>query len=323
MGMTFKEETRRELLSALPDKRCCVLAFLSALSKNCGVLEGTGRRQTLALQLDTPLAAEKITELLKTVYPAEFVLSEPSKSQASFDREGRSYKVTIPQGFARQALIDFELMSVNSEGLLNFTRGLPQQLLRKECCMTAYLKGLYLGCGSAYIPAAGEKEGRKQGYHFELQLSDEEYADGVMELLSDLRIKSRMSDRNGGKLIYVKDKDEILNILCTLGLLDSAKHLQTVIDERETANELNRAIICETANMDKTFAASSRLMLAIARLKNRDEYEKLPVALRETAEARTQYPEASMQELADILGVTKSCLHHRLKKIEQLAYLGV
>ncbi len=165
-------------------------------------------------------------------------------------------------------------------------------------------------------------EDKKQGYHFELQLYDEEFADGVMELLSDLRIKSRMSDRNGGKLIYVKDKDEIVGILCTLGLADSAKRLQTVIDERETANELNRAIICETANLDKTFAASTRLVIAIAKLKTRDEFEKLPISLRDTAEARAQYPEASMQELADMLGVTKSCLHHRLKKIETLAYGG-
>ena len=72
--------------------------------------------------------------------------------------------------------------------------------------------------------------------------------------------------------------------------------------------------------MDKTFAASTRLVIAIAKLKTRDEFEKLSLSLRDTAEARAQYPEASMQELADMLGVTKSCLHHRLKKIEALAY---
>lgn len=318
MGATFKENSKRELLAALPSGECCKAAFLSALFKVSGTLEGTGRRQTLNLRLDTYEAARKISDMLQSIYPVECPITAPDSERGGFDKEKRTYKVTIPQGFAKQALIDFELMSVNGEGLMNFTRGLPQQLLTKQCCMKAYFQGLYLGCGGAYAPVAGEE--KKQGYHFELQFYDEEFADGVMELLSDLRIKTRMSDRNGGKLIYVKDKDEIVSILCILGLGDSAKRLQTVIDERETANELNRAIICETANMDKTFAASTRLVIAIAKLKTRDEFEKLSLSLRDTAEARAQYPEASMQELADMLGVTKSCLHHRLKKIEALAY---
>lgn len=315
MGTTFKEYTKRELLLVMPQDNCCTLAFLSALSKVCGALEGTGRRQALSLRLENRNTAEKVAELFKRIYPTECTVTEEPD-----DNEKKPFKVTIAKGFAMQALMDFELMAVNDEGFVNFTRGLPQQLLRKECCMKAYLKGLYLGCGSAYVPTKIDDDEKKQGYHFELQLSDEEHADGVMELLSDLRIRTRMSDRNGGKLVYVKDKDEILNILCLLGLSDSASELRNIINDRETANELNRTAICEAANMDKTFAASSRLVVAIARLKSLDTYDKLPISLKETAEARSDNPEASMQELADILHITKSCLHHRLKKIEQLAH---
>ena len=311
---TFKEYTRRELLTVLPKDGCCVLAFLSALTKVCGALEGTGRRQVLSLQLESVETANSVAGLFKKVYPTECTVTEQSD-----ENEKRPYKVTVPHGFAMQALTDFELIGVNDEGFINFTRGLPQQLLRKECCMKAYFKGLYLGCGSTYVPTKSEDEEKKQGYHFELQLSDEEHADGVMELLSDLHIRTRMSDRNGGKLIYVKDKDEILSILCLLGLSDSASELQSIIAERETANELNRAAICEAANIDKTYAASSRLVIAIAKLMSRDSYDKLPLTLRQTAEARARYPEASMQELAETLNITKSCLHHRLRKLEQLA----
>lgn len=318
MEMTFKEYTRRELLTVLPQDSCCIFSFLSALSKVCGVLEGAGRRRMLSLRLDSEEAANKVSELFKKIYPTECAVA----MNADVD-EKKPYKVTVAHGFAMQALIDLELMRINDDGLITFTRGLPQQLLRKSCCIIAYFKGLYLGCGSAYVPTKIEDEERRQGYHFELQLSDEEHADGVMELLSDLRIRTRMSDRNGGKLLYVKDRDELVNILCTLELSDSASELRSIIDERETANELNRAAICEAANIDKTYAASSRLVIAIAKLKNLDIYDKLPLTLKETAQARTDFPEASMQELADILKVTKSCLHHRLKKIEQLAYGNV
>ena len=78
-------------------------------------------------------------------------------------------------------------------------------------------------------------------------------------------------------------------------------------------------IICETANLDKTFAAASKHLLAIGELKNRDIFDSLPTQLKQTAEARAEHPEATLNELAEILGVSKSCLNHRLRKIVELA----
>lgn len=316
MGASFKETAKRELLEVLPKQDCCIKSFLSAITKADGTLEGTGRKQTLCLSLESFEAAEKVSQLIKTLYPAELDIAECRQKIAGVDR--RVYKIVIPHGFATQALEDFELIRIDGDGLPNFTRGLPQRLLRRECCMRSYFKGLFLACGSVYAPEKSVGDSRK-GYHFELKLADEEFADSVMELLTDMRINPRVSDRAGSKLLYVKDKDEIVRILCTLELADCASHMRDIINERETANVLNRAIICETANMDKTFSASSRQVLAIARIKDRGEYEKLPKALKDTADARATYSEASMQELADILGVTKSCLHHRLMKLEEIA----
>ena len=316
MGETFKEFAKRELLGVLPDSGCCIKAFLSAVAKADGTLEGTGRKQVLCLTLDSLDGAEKTAKLLRTLYPTELCISEHLQRIAGADR--RLYKVTVPHGFAEQALKDFELIREDGDGFTNFTRGLPLQLLRKECCMRAYFQGLFLACGSVYAPDNAGSD-KRSGYHFELKFADEEFANSAVELLTDMRINPRMSDRAGSKLLYVKDKDEIVRILCILGLADSATRMQTVINERETANSLNRAIICETANMDKTFSASSRQMIAIAKLKDRGEYDKLPIALKDTADARATYSEASMQELADILGVSKSCLHHRLSKLEDMA----
>lgn len=315
MAATFKEDAKNEMLSVLPSALCCKKAFLSAIAKASGTLEGTGRRQTLCIAIDSLAAAERIAELLKTLYPTDFTVSEHVQKIAGVDRH--AYKVSIPHGYANQALEDFELIRIDEDGLPNFTRGLPQSLMRRECCRTAYFKGLFLACGSVYVPSTDGDS--KNGYHFELKIADEEFAEAVHELLTDLHINPRISDRAGSKLLYVKDKDEIVRILCALQLSDSAKHVQDVINERETANLLNRTVICETANMDKTFSAASRLVLAIARLKSSGEFDRLSPALRATADARAAKPEASMQELADILCVSKSCLHHRLSKLEEIA----
>ena len=314
MQKSFKDSAREELLGVLPKKREEIVAFLSALAKSCGSIEIAKKRYNLCFWLADYDEGLKVVELLKTLYPAEFELSlDKTKTGAE------ACSVQVPSGFSKQAIEDFGLMKINVDEYLAFVEGIPQDVVTTIATKVAYFKGLFLGCGSVYVPSTSDQSEKRDGYHFELQLDDDLFADDVMELLSDLRINTRMSERGEHKLLYVKDKDEIVKILAKLDLVDSVLKLESIIDERETANSLNRAIICETANLDKTFAAASKHLLAIGELKNRDEFDSLAPSLKETAQARAEHPEATLQELADILGVSKSCLNHRLRKIVELA----
>ncbi len=303
--MSFKDDVKNEILSALPCDLCCVKAFLSAVAKTKGSVTISRGRLNLSIAAEDSEKALAIIGLLKKLYPSEFELL--------LDKKGAT--VRVPAGFSKQALVDLELMRGDESGFSSFVEETPQDILRKECCKLAYFKGLTLAVGSVYVP-----DGGKSGYHFELQLEDELYAEDVMELLSDLRINSKLSERGEHLLVYVKDKDEILDILIKLGLNDSALKLKGIIDDRESANDFNRAIICETANYDKTVTASAKQILAVARLKSTEGmFEGLSDALKQTADARMEYPEATMQELAEILGISKSCLNHRLRKLVELS----
>ena len=128
-----------------------------------------------------------------------------------------------------------------------------------------------------------------------------------------------MSERGALRLVYLKDKEEILSVLAVLGLAESVLKLKSIIDERETANSINRVTICEAANLDKTYAAASRRLMEIGAIEESVGLESLTPALRDTANARMEYPQASLSELAEILGVSKSCLNHRLRKLAQIA----
>ena len=312
--MSFKDNARKELLGVLPKNRDEIIAFLSALCKTCGSIEIAKKRYNLCFWLDDYDEGLKIVELFKTLYPAEFELSlDKTKTGAE------ACTVQVPSGFSKQALQDFGLMQINVDEYIGFVEGIPQDIVATTACKVAYFKGLFLGCGSVYVPSTSAQEEKRDGYHFELQLDDDLFADDVMELLSDLRINTRMSDRGEHKLVYVKDKDEIVKVLATLDLADCVLKLQSIIDEREMTNSLNRVIICETANLDKTFTAASKHLLAIGELKNKDIFDTLPIQLKETADARAQHPEASLNELAEILGVSKSCLNHRLRKLVELS----
>ena len=317
MQKSFKDSAREELLGVLPKKREEIVAFLSALAKSCGSIEIAKKRYNLCFWLADYDEGLNVVELLKTLYPAEFELSlDKTKTGAE------ACSVQVPSGFSKQAIEDFGLMKINVDEYLAFVEGIPQDVVTTIATKVAYFKGLFLGCGSVYVPSTSDQSEKRDGYHFELQLDDDLFADDVMELLSDLRINTRMSDRGEHKLVYVKDKDEIVKALATLDLADCVLKLRSIIDERETANSLNRVIICETANLDKTFTAASKHLLAIGELRNKDMFDSLPAQLKETADARADHPEASLSELAEILGVSKSCLNHRLRKIVEMAGLN-
>lgn len=304
--MSFKEDVRLEILSVLPEEICCTRAFLSAVARTRGSIELSRGRMNLSISLEDAERALKVVELFKRLYPADMEVIPVKKAGVT---------VRVPIGFSKQALVDLELMSGDESGFSGFIEGVPQDILTKECCKLAYFKGLMMTSSNVYVP-----EGGKSGYHFELQLEDALYAEDVMELLSDLRINTRTSERGEHTLLYVKDKDEILDILIKLGLSNSALTLKGIIDDRESANDFNRSIICETANYDKTVTASAKQILAIARLKSKEgAFEALSDDLKQTADARLQYPDATLQQLADTLGVSKSCLNHRLRRLVALA----
>ena len=90
---------------------------------------------------------------------------------------------------------------------------------------------------------------------------------------------------------------------------------------KETRNNINRLVNCETANLNKIIDASIKQVNAIKKLKKEKKFENLPENLKELANLRVQNPEASYQELGGMLKepIGKSGVSHRLEKIIKIA----
>ncbi len=71
--------------------------------------------------------------------------------------------------------------------------------------------------------------------------------------------------------------------------------------------------------MLKTVVAAEEQLHAVKRLREAGAFEALPEKLREVAEAREENPEMSLSELAAFMGLTKSGLSHRMKKLADKA----
>ena len=114
------------------------------------------------------------------------------------------------------------------------------------------------------------------------------------------------------------DGESVLNFFEAMGAPHAAEKLQRVMESREVSNILNRRNNCMIANMDKSFDASIRQIEAIRKLRESGELEKLSGKNRETAELRLKYPSDSLEELAGRVGISKSAMYHRLRKIQEI-----
>lgn len=83
-------------------------------------------------------------------------------------------------------------------------------------------------------------------------------------------------------------------------------------------NNANRAANCDAGNIAKQVKAASYQIALIEAMKADGRLRKLSPKLQETAAARVENPDATYEELARLLHITKSGVVNRLRKIIQL-----
>ena len=90
---------------------------------------------------------------------------------------------------------------------------------------------------------------------------------------------------------------------------------------KETRNNINRIVNCETANLNKTINAAVKQIEDIKKLKKNKKFKELPDKLKELAELRLKNPDMSYEELGKKLSapIGKSGVSHRLDKISKIA----
>jgi DNA-binding protein WhiA len=104
-----------------------------------------------------------------------------------------------------------------------------------------------------------------------------------------------------------------------MGAIKSTLKLMELKIYKDLRNRANRATNCETANIDKLVKSSSVQLRDIALLRETDNFNKLAPHLREMAALRENNPDAPLGELAQLAGISRSGVYHRIKKINQAA----
>jgi cell division protein WhiA len=178
------------------------------------------------------------------------------------------------------------------------------------CDRRSFLRGALLGSGSISFTASGP--------HVEFVVADPRAATSLRALLAALDVRALRSRRRGRHVVYLKGQEEIAALFRLVGANRGLLELETQRVGRDVQARLNRLLNAEEANLDRTVRAADRQLLAIARLESQGTLARLPVVLRETAAGRRRMPDADLDTLATAMGVSRSAVNHRLRRLVEL-----
>lgn len=310
--MNFTSDIKKEIIARgrVPGRRgegerkAAISAFLRT-SGDIGLREGA---PVFYFVSETENVAEFFMSLFFETFGVELYVSH-----ATMDKMSGRDKLVLQCPKDQSAEIAKALGLIKRTG--DIREGISATLLSTDEKKISYIRGAFLGSGSCTIPT----ENGKTGYHLEFVFTSRTIAREFCGLLAEFELLAKLTERKESSVVYMKSKELISDFLAIIGANTSLKKFSAIVEKRDKANNDNRARNCMAGNADKAAIASVKQVVGIEKLKNSSGFSDLSTELKALAKARLNNPTMSLQELANKLGVSKSCLNHRMRKLMELA----
>ncbi len=311
--MNFSEKIKEEIIKKNAGQKCCKKAFLAGFIRSTGSIIRSGGNYGFMCSTEIPFAAEYAARLLRSVYAYE-----GAEIFASEDRLNKKTRVDLEcvGKDAVDILFDLGILAYDEEGAFELRLKSNRELLNKECCKKAFIKGMFLGNGHCTVP---DKTASATGYHLEVVFTHNVPASDFAEYLAEFGIIAKTIVRRRSVVVYIKSAEEISDFLALINCPNAVLTLTEKVVEKQLNNKINRQKNCDIANVNKQVEALEKYTQAINLISSTVGLFSLSDELRTTAEARAEYPDDTLSELAARLNVTKSCLNHRLRRLVAIA----
>ncbi|MCQ4637243.1 DNA-binding protein WhiA [Anaerovorax odorimutans] len=305
-------ETKNELAHVMPEKKCCMLAEIAGFIRMCGSIRLVGGGKfRIVTTTEIPAVARHYKKLIKDYFGIDAALEV---GQGNTLKRGRAYILTIgPEDLSEQILRETGILMVK-EGMNYISDGIYDGLIRTKCCRKACLRGIFLASGTITDP--------EKGYHIEFNCNSQILAGDVKKLINSfVDLHAKVSVRKKNYAVYVKEAEQIIDILAIMGAHSQIFAFEDVRITKEIRNKANRINNCDNANIDKALQAAEKQLGWIRKIQDTKGLRFLPDKLYEVAILRLDNPEATLQELADMMDppMKKSGINNRFRKIEELA----
>ncbi len=134
-------------------------------------------------------------------------------------------------------------------------------------------------------------------YHLEILFKSKKKAEELKEVITNFGIDIKSTKKGTDHMLYLKEGEEISSFLALMGAAKAVIKFEEIRVIKDTRNNINRLVNCETANLNKTINAAVKQIEDINKLKKNKKFEKLPENLKEVAKLRLENPDSSYEEL--------------------------
>ena len=303
--MSFSTEIKNEI-STLEVTHSESIAELSGYVRNNALI----KEKEIILNTENANVAKRIIKLFKEVYDVKVNIQVTKNIK--FNRN-TLYLLKINKKFDL-ILKDLNVLDDQAHRLLKPNGYLVEDINDKK----AYIRGAFLSQGSINDPKTSR-------YHMELLLDDPDEAVFVQRLINDFDLNAKILTRDKGYMIYLKEAEKISDFIKLLHAYKAVMYYENIRVFRDKKNKTNRLNNCEQANMDKIIESAAKQIKEIEIIKEKLGIEFLEEKMQEVVKFRLEYPEASLQELSEIMSletnkkISKSGLNHRFRKLKDIA----
>lgn len=289
----FTYKVKRDLLKLETNNSDEVLSEIEGFLLSIGKMIINKEDIKLNFTLSSPEVARRVIKLLKIV--------GFRKSLNFIEKKGKKYfeiELNIPfREMLNLNIFDGEDLKVHFKP-------------KNESCIKSFLRGAFLASGVVRDP--------KKGYYLEFRFQSESSIFEIFEILKIIHFDFKERSRNKYKILYLQDRENIKEFLLFLGASSSFLQILDNTIIKDMKNRLTKNINLEMKNLKKTINSYLKAKDAIIYLKKNGLTKNLSSSLKETIDLRMKYPYLSLNELAKKMGVSKSCINHRLRRIVKL-----
>lgn len=311
--MNFSDRIKAEILSKPPKEQHCKKALIAGLIRGSGVLYENDGVLGLEFKAFDEETAFMLTSAFKALF--DYDIREITVEQDTHTKKDKFY-LSITGERAIEILKELEVIE-EKDNTLNVNLSFYGNITKKECCLRAFIRGLFIASGSCTLPT--ENGSSSTGYHLEINFSHYTPALDTSNKLAEFGVLTKIVKRRDGYIVYIKSVEEIKDFIAFLPAPVSVLKLTDLIINREFSNNINRQKNCDLGNVTKQVEAAAKQISAIEKIEKTIGLESLKQDLALTAKARKEFSEDTLMELAERLDVSKSCLNHRLRKIVCIA----
>ena len=311
--MNFTDKIKAEILSKPIKETHCKKAFIAGLIRGSGVLYEKDDQLGIEFKAPDEQTAMALTTTFMELYNYE--IREVSVVQDKQSKKDKFY-LNLSGKQAVDILLDLGILVIDNDEVAVDLKFFGD-ITKKECCVKSFIKGLFVASGRCTLP--NEKDSSSTSYHLEINFSHHSPALETSSKLAEFSILTKIVPRRDGYIVYIKSAEEIKDFLAFLPAPLSVLKITDLMVNREFANNINRQKNCDLGNVNKQVEASAKQIDAINKINQTIGLKGLKPDLAQTAEYRINYPDDTLNELAERLNVSKSCLNHRLRKIIVIA----